>query len=367
MRSSAAAYALSGHGEEAGDRLERALVLAERLQLPEVFVEALTSKAIVLTFSDRLAEARILLEAAAARRPRGAALRERVCAQSTTSASVLEASDRFVEAVETVDRVARTRAPSRRPPLGVRPRGPASSSSCYYLGRWDEALAVAAEEEAARLTQIARQQMIASPSSTASAGELERAQALRRRRRVARRATTRRPEPALAAVERARAARRGTATPRRWRRASRASAILGELPLSDRSVKSALVEAIEAALALGDLDKAEELLAIPAALDPGQLTPFLQANAARLGARLDAARGWRSGSRSGSAPPPRSSASSASSSTSPSRSSSTASGSSPQGRADEAQPLLAEARETFERLQATPWLERSADFVLLQH
>ena len=31
-----------------------------------------------------------------------------------------------------------------------------------------------------------------------------------------------------------------------------------------------------------------------------------------------------------------------------------------QSRADEAEPLLAEARETFERLQATPWLERAA-------
>ena len=38
-----------------------------------------------------------------------------------------------------------------------------------------------------------------------------------------------------------------------------------------------------------------------------------------------------------------------------------------QDRAEDAQPLLAEARETFERLQATPWLERSADFVLQQH
>jgi hypothetical protein len=31
-----------------------------------------------------------------------------------------------------------------------------------------------------------------------------------------------------------------------------------------------------------------------------------------------------------------------------------------QGRGDEAQPLLAEARQTFEQLQATPWLERAA-------
>ena len=30
-----------------------------------------------------------------------------------------------------------------------------------------------------------------------------------------------------------------------------------------------------------------------------------------------------------------------------------------QGRADEAEPLLAEARETFEQLGATPWLARS--------
>ena len=28
------------------------------------------------------------------------------------------------------------------------------------------------------------------------------------------------------------------------------------------------------------------------------------------------------------------------------------------GRAGEAEPLLGEARETFERLEATPWLER---------
>jgi hypothetical protein len=31
-----------------------------------------------------------------------------------------------------------------------------------------------------------------------------------------------------------------------------------------------------------------------------------------------------------------------------------------QGRADDAEPLLAEARETFERLSAKPWLERAA-------
>ena len=40
-----------------------------------------------------------------------------------------------------------------------------------------------------------------------------------------------------------------------------------------------------------DLDKAEELLALPESLDPGELTPYFRASTARLRARVDAARG----------------------------------------------------------------------------
>jgi len=149
--------------------------------------------------------------------------------------------------------------------------------------------------------------------------------------------------------------------------AEQALGTLGELSISDMNVKSGWVEAVEAALALPDLNRARELLAIPASLDPGELTPFLQANSARLAARLDAKRG----AGEGVAERFRAAAAlyrefgivfhlavthlehgewlTA------------------QGRAEEAQPLLTEAHETFERLQATPWLERSADLVLLQH
>jgi hypothetical protein len=237
----------------------------------------------------------------------------------------------------------------------------------YYLGRWDEALAIAAEEEAEGLTGIARLQSLAVALVHCERGNLESAQAvvsddeLRSSENPQARAgysmvrahvlrTAGRPAEALAAAE-------------------QSLAVLGELPLSDSAIKSGLVEAVEAALALGDLDRAEELLAIPAALDPGQLTPLLQANAARLGARLQAARGGRDGVED--------------------RFRSAAAlfrefglvfhlavtqleqgeWLAIEGRADEAQPLLAEARETFERLQATPWLERTGrtDFVLLQH
>jgi tetratricopeptide (TPR) repeat protein len=142
--------------------------------------------------------------------------------------------------------------------------------------------------------------------------------------------------------------------------AERALALRGELSVTDNGIKLALVEAIEAALALNDLDQAEAALAIPESLDPGELTPFLQANTARLRARLDAAHGrhegveerfraaaglfrefdlafhlavtqlehaeWLGG----------------------------------QGRTEEAHPLVAEARQAFEQLQAVPWLERVA-------
>jgi hypothetical protein len=58
---------LSGHGDDDDAPLELALTLTERLQSPEVFVEALISKALVFLNQSRLDEARILLEAAAAR------------------------------------------------------------------------------------------------------------------------------------------------------------------------------------------------------------------------------------------------------------------------------------------------------------
>jgi hypothetical protein len=38
-----------------------------------------------------------------------------------------------------------------------------------------------------------------------------------------------------------------------------------------------------------------------------------------------------------------------------------------QGRSDDAQPLIVEARETFEQLRATPWLERVAAMTATRH
>jgi hypothetical protein len=137
-------------------------------------------------------------------------------------------------------------------------------------------------------------------------------------------------------------------------------AISGKRALSsvDHRVKESFVTAVEAAFAMGDLAKVEELLDGIRSLPPGRRTPFLEAHASRLGARLSALRGgegdvasafkgavglfremgipfwmavalleyaeWLVG----------------------------------QGRMDEATASLTEARDIFERLGARPWLER---------
>ena len=116
------------------------------------------------------------------------------------------------------------------------------------------------------------------------------------------------------------------------------------LGISSQSVKQGIVEAVEAALALGEAAKIEELLAHVEGVPRGTRPPFLDAQAMRFRARLDGAPSgyeraaerfrdlhlpfWLAvtllehGELTGDA------------------------------------SLLDEAREIFERLEARPWLER---------
>ena len=68
--------------------------------------------------------------------------------------------------------------------------------------------------------------------------------------------------------------------------ALRAVALRSELGVTNRLIKQSLVEAFEAALALGDLDQARSLLGLVESLPKGELTPYLRAHAARFRARL---------------------------------------------------------------------------------
>jgi tetratricopeptide (TPR) repeat protein len=125
-------------------------------------------------------------------------------------------------------------------------------------------------------------------------------------------------------------------------------------------VKIAFGAALESALALRRYEKLEELLARIEAIQPGQRPPFLRAQHARFRSHLAAARGEQESVEAGFK---------------------IASGIfrefglpfqlavtqlehgewlTAAGRTDEAQPLLTEAHQTFQQLEATPWLERTA-------
>jgi ATP/maltotriose-dependent transcriptional regulator MalT len=127
---------------------------------------------------------------------------------------------------------------------------------------------------------------------------------------------------------------------------------------ADQAVKIAFPQALEAALALGERERAEQLLATIEALPPGRLAPSMRAHAARFRARLAAADGEKRKAERAFA-----------TATSICREYSMpfylavtlteqAEWLVADNRGADAEPLLSEAREIFERLGATPWLGR---------
>jgi len=348
---------LAGHGDEAAAPLEQALALAERLQLPEVFVQALTSKAVVLIYQGRLLEARMQLQGALdlahAEQLHASELRA-----GNNLAVVLESSDRYADALELYERLialARRRG-DRRWESQLRT---ASLFGLFLVGRWDEALTIAADEEPSVVSEVARAALLAAAHIHCERGDLEPAHALLAAANTLRDSDNPQNRAGYAGVE-ARLLRAHGQPAESLAAAERALATLGELAITDPYVKTAWVEACEAALALPDLDKADQVLAIPETLDPGQLTPLLHAHSLRLRARLDAARDNHQQVdehfRAATAPY-REFDLTFHQAVSQLEHADWLTG---QDRAEEAEPLLTEARHIFEQLQATPWRERTA-------
>ena len=119
-----------------------------------------------------------------------------------------------------------------------------------------------------------------------------------------------------------------------------------------QAVKQGILEALEAAFALGESANVEQLLASIETIPPGSRPPYLDAQAKRFRARLD---GDPSGYEAAEAAFRDLSLPFWLAVTLLEHGEWLAA----QGRAEEAEPHLAEAREIFEGLKATPWLERA--------
>jgi class 3 adenylate cyclase len=346
---------LSGHPDEAAAAIERALGLAERLGLPEVFVEGLNTRALVLRFGARTAESRILLEAAVSRAHDEQLYRSELRARNNLMA-LLQSADRITDMPGLGERaVALAR---RRGDRGWEARIHASLIVVYYmLGRWDEALAIEAQWDAPTTDDMLRAELLNAAPIRCERGELERADAI-----VAGAETLRRHDnPEMRANFGWLEARRLRAHARPGEALVVAEQTLETLDVRnvvDPYMKVLRIEACEAAIDFGDLEATERLLAVPESLARGETTPMLEGQTWRLRARLQAARGdddrvherfsaaaarfqefgfvfyeavtllehaeWLLG----------------------------------QARTEDAAPLFDDARATFQRLRATPWLAR---------
>jgi class 3 adenylate cyclase/predicted ATPase len=349
--------ALHGERERAVPKLEQALRLAEQLRLDEVFVQALISKGLGLLFEGRLAEAEVLL-AGALERARAGEVHAAWFRAANNLGVLLQDSDRYLEALDLMRQAeAQARQLGDREELAARLAG--SATLLLPLGRWGEALALAGEAAELQASEWSRAELIETAIVRCEQGELEKAERIVTQYQWMREAEQAEIRVGFAAVE-ARLLRAKGQAAEALAAAEPGLALRGEIGVTSTKVKRALVEALEAAIALGDLGKAEQLLASVENLLPGELTPFLRAHGARFRARLDAALGRDEGVDGRF------------------RSAAAlfrefgfvfylavtqlehAEWLSRQGRAEEGEPLLAEARETFARLDAKPWLERAA-------
>jgi class 3 adenylate cyclase/tetratricopeptide (TPR) repeat protein len=346
------AHWFAGNLELAADRTERGLEIAEALRLPDILARGWGNKAMI-TAARKPQEARALhqlsLDTARAHE-----LHVQAAVASVNLSDLGFQGDRYGESLGYLEQgleLARRMGDRRREWFALAEM----SYALTMLGRWDEALARLGDlpeetlgrgETASVLNgpfevHLHRGDLVAARALLARFEELEGSSDVQMRAgydtaQAAVLLAEQRPDEALAAAERSVSAR-------------------DALGIAAQDVKHAIRHALEASLTLGRRDRAEELVALVERLPIGLRPPFLDATAHRFRARL-----------AGDAPAADTDFVAA------------ASGLrrlelpfhlalvllehgewlAARGRPEDAQALLAEARDTFERLQAQPWLER---------
>jgi class 3 adenylate cyclase/tetratricopeptide (TPR) repeat protein len=348
-------YNFKGDSERALARLETALELAESLGLPEVIAEALNSKGIVFSTRSRLEESYALMRRAL-----------ELALEHELPVAALRAFNNIGDSLNRRD-LCDEAATVLEQGLGYARRVGDRGWEAVLLGElgWSQSVTGRWEQAFAGFEQIPEERLVESNVGLLIAlqeplvaqgrvGEAQRVLAIYERLQASTDVTERAAyRAAESVVLLAAGAQRDALTA--------AESVLGaidELGPSDPNIKVALPLALEAALALGMRERAEALVAQIESLPPGQLAPSIRAHAARFRGRLAAAAGDERNADS----------------------SYVAAGSifrefampfwlaitqtehgewlAGTGRVDEAEPLLDEARETFERLAAKVWLER---------
>jgi tetratricopeptide (TPR) repeat protein len=348
-------HLLKGELEAGSQRLETALELAESLWLPEVLAEALDSAGVVATWRSRLEQAHALikraLELALEYELPAAALRA-----FNNLGDVLHRRDRCEEATVQLEQgIAYARRVGDRH-FEQRLLGELSWSLAL-TGRWPEALALLDQVPEERLVELTPAFLLALSEPLVAQGRLEDARHLLSLHARYEASADVQETSAYRAAE---AVVLGAEGKERQALAAAGEVLMAIVAIGPmaQAVKVAFPQALEAALALGGRERAEQLLAPIEALPPGRLAPSLGAHAARFRARLAAQDGEPRKADLGFA------AAAATfreygmpfwlAVTLTEHGDWLAS----EDRASEAEPLVSEARETFERLGAKPWLAR---------
>jgi tetratricopeptide (TPR) repeat protein len=348
-------HVLKGELEPASERVETALELAESLWLPEVLADAMISSGVIATFGSRLEQAHALiehaLELALEYELPSAALRA-----FNNLGDVLTRRDRCEEATVQLEQgIALARRVGDRS-YEQRLLGELSWPLAL-TGRWSDALAVLEQVPEERLVELTPAFLLSLTEPLVAQGRLEDARHLLSLHLRYEAAADFQERTSYHAAETVILGAEG-----KHRQALAAaervlSALVGTRP-ADQAVKVVFPQALEAALALGEPERAEQLLAPIETLPPGRLAPSLRAHAARFRGRLAADDGDTLKAERGFA----------------SATSTFGEFGMPfwvavsltehgeylvsENRRSDAEPMLTDARETFAHLQAKPWLER---------
>ena len=345
----------AGDVERAAERTERALDIAESLHLPEVLVRGWVNKAMIAG-PRRPEEARGLYQLAL-----DVALEHELTERASTAYGNLSdlclQRDRYTDSLGYLEQGLdhARRIGDRRMEWFCLSE---MSYALYMLGRWQEALARIAEipEE-----QLGSNTLLVSPLNSALEIHLHRGELDLARQLLSRFDEVGKSSDVQSQTGYACGAAAVFLTEGRDREAlttaERAFQARNSLGIANQGVKQGFVHALEAALAQDEREKADELLTIVERLPIGLRPPYLDATAHRFRARLarDAPEADTdytaavAGMRKLELPFHLAVVELEH-----------AEWLVTQDRAKEAEQLLTNARDTFERLEATPWLEPTA-------